>query len=98
MSTQSKVIAELKSAFPHLKEKYPIKSIALFGSATRDDFDPHKSDIDILVDYTSTDVSLFLSLADELEKLLGAKVDLITKRSLKERQWNYLKDKLVYVG
>ena len=91
------VIASLKSAFPRLKEKYPIASLALFGSVTRDDFDPKKSDIDILVDYTSSDVVLFLSLADELENLLGNKVDLVTKRSLKERQWNYLKDKLVYV-
>ena len=97
MNIRSQIIAELKSAFPRLREKYPIGSLALFGSATREDFDPEKSDIDILVDYTSSDVLLFLSLADELERLLGKKVDLITKRSLKDRQWNYLKDKLVYV-
>lgn len=97
MTTQSQMIAALKTAFPGLKEKYPIGSMALFGSAARDDFNPQHSDIDILVDYTSSDVLLFLSLADELEQLLGRKVDLVTKRSLKERQWNYLKDKLVYV-
>ncbi len=97
MKTQVKLIDTLKSVSPGLKEKYPIASLALFGSATRDDFNAMESDIDILVDFTSSDVLTFLALADELEVLLGKKVDLITKRSLKERQWNYLKDKLVYV-
>jgi len=42
--------ATLAEALPQLQKKYPVKALALFGSATRKDFDPDKSDIDILVE------------------------------------------------
>jgi predicted nucleotidyltransferase len=87
----------LQTALPALKAKYPIASMALFGSVTREDFDPERSDVDILVDYQANDFAVYLSLAEELEQLLGKKVDLITTRSLKPRQWEYLKNKLIYV-
>lgn len=82
---------------PELLKKYPLKAMALFGSAVRDDYEAGKSDVDILVDFSSSDAALFFSLGDELESILSAPVDIITFRSLKERQWNYLKDKVVYV-
>jgi predicted nucleotidyltransferase len=34
-----------------LKKRYPIERLALFGSVTREDFDPQESDIDILVEF-----------------------------------------------
>lgn len=94
---QTEIIQQLQNAAPALKQKYPIASIAVFGSALRDDFDPEKSDVDILVDYQGSDVSLYLQLADELESILQRKVDIVTLRSLKERHWNYLKEKIHYV-
>lgn len=91
------IIQTIRSAYPALRAKYPIGEMALFGSVTRDDFDPQKSDVDILVDFQSSSFDTFLQLADELEKLLGRRVDLVTTRSLRERHMNYLKDKLLYV-
>lgn len=94
---QTDIIRQLKIAAPALKQKYPIASIAVFGSALRNDFDPGKSDVDILVDYQGDEVSLYLQFADELESILNTRVDLVTLRSLKERHWEYLKDKIHYV-
>lgn len=80
---------------PQLKQKYPLGSLAFFGSVTRNDF-TGQSDVDVIVDFHSDDFLLFVQLADELERIAQTKVDLISRRSLKERHWNYLKDKLVY--
>jgi len=81
---------------PELKTRYPIAELALFGSQTRNDANPG-SDIDLLVSFNGPIGIEFIDLADELEKSLGLPVDLITKESLKERQWEYLKSRLVYV-
>jgi uncharacterized protein len=96
MNAQTLIFQQLKTAMPLLREKYPIRSIALFGSVVRDDFDPKKSDIDIMVDFSNVSFDIFLNLADELEALFGRKVDMITKDSLKPRHWEYLHDKVIY--
>lgn len=92
---QTDVIESIKSQMPVLKQKYPLDSLAFFGSVTRNDF-TGQSDVDVIVDFNSDDFLLFVQLAEELEKIAQTKVDLISRRSLKERHWNYLKDKLVY--
>lgn len=94
MSSAS-IIESIKDKLPSLREKYPLGSLAFFGSVTRPDFSAG-SDIDIIVDFESDDFLLFVELADELEKITKTKVDLVSKRSIKERHWNYLKDKLMY--
>ena len=58
-----------------------IKSLSVFGSATREDFRPD-SDVDFLVEFEeSADVGLFemVEMQDELSSLLGRRpVDLVT--------------------
>jgi len=65
--------------------RYQVKELSLFGSILRDDFD-EQSDIDVLVEF-EPEVGLglfeFLDLKYELEALLGRKVDLGSKDSLK---------------
>ena len=68
-----------------LKKRYPIDEMALFGSqaagtATK------SSDVDILVSFSGSIGIQFIDLADELEVILGRKVDLITRESLKPAQ------------
>jgi len=92
---QEYIIQRVKSAVSDLKERYPLGRIALFGSVTRNDFN-EQSDIDLLVEFNSDDFLLFNALSEELEKMLGKKVDMLTFRSLKPRQLEYLKDKLLY--
>ena len=92
---KAEIIQNIKNELPALKQKFAVNSLAFFGSITRNDFTAN-SDIDIIVDFKSDDFLLFVQLADELERIAQTKVDLVSKRSIKERHWNYLKDKLVY--
>ena len=66
-----------------LEEKYNVKSIGIFGSFAKDTFD-RNSDIDILVEFSKTpDIFEFIRLEEFLSKLLGLKVDLVTRKALK---------------
>ncbi|MFH0791883.1 MAG: nucleotidyltransferase family protein [bacterium] len=66
-----------------LREKYHIERIGVFGSVARDE-NNEKSDIDILVDF-STPIGFFdfIRLETFLSKILGKEVDLISRRALK---------------
>jgi hypothetical protein len=79
-----------------LSEKYKVKKIALFGSCVRGDQDEN-SDIDILVDFHEPVGLLFVHLADFLEELLGAKVDLVTEEGIRPNRLRYIKEHLMYV-
>jgi len=66
--------------------RYDIKELAVFGSAARGEMRPD-SDIDLLVDFLpQARVSLLRHTAAEREltALLGRKVDLVSKRALKD--------------
>lgn len=56
-----------------------IRSLALFGSVLRDDFDPARSDIDVLAEFAPgalRGVGLrYFDFAEELGAILGHKVD-----------------------
>jgi predicted nucleotidyltransferase len=68
-----------------LARKYGVKSLALFGSVSRDEAVPD-SDVDLLVEFDRP-VGYFglFALQDHLESILGCKVDLGTPNSLKPR-------------
>lgn len=64
--------------------KNGIASLSLFGSAVREDFEPGRSDVDLLVEYEEgkhPGLDHFL-IAEELGELFGAKVDLKTPAML----------------
>ncbi|MEO5924523.1 MAG: nucleotidyltransferase family protein [Bryobacteraceae bacterium] len=82
--------------------RYGVKELSLFGSAARGEMKP-ESDIDIFVEFepgARIGVVRFELLVEELEALIGHKVDLVTKRGLKP--WvlpQVLKDaKLLYAA
>ena len=79
-----------------LKDKYHIKSIGLFGSVVRGDA-TSVSDIDILVEFEEPIGLDFVILGDELEELLGVKVDLVTPNAIKPRMFQYIKQDIIYV-
>ena len=68
-----------------LAEKYGVRNIRVFGSVARGEADGD-SDVDFLVTFgpgtTLWNVSAF---SDELETLLGHKVDVISDRGLREK-------------
>jgi predicted nucleotidyltransferase len=86
----------LKEHRSQLLDKYPIKSIAIFGSYARNE-QTDKSDIDILVEFNDNIGIKFIDLADELENYIGLKVDLVSRKGIKDRYYQVIKSDLVYV-
>jgi predicted nucleotidyltransferase len=77
-------------------QNHHINRLSLFGSAARNDFGPD-SDIDLMVEFEegqAPSLSGFLQIKDELETLLGRKVDLVTKSILQNpyRRASILRD------
>jgi len=65
--------------------KWQVTELALFGSVLRDDFGP-ESDVDVLVTFApEAPWSLFdlVDMVDELEAMLGRKVDLVESAGLR---------------
>jgi predicted nucleotidyltransferase len=64
--------------------EHGIRSLRLFGSANREDFDPARSDVDLLVEYQPgrhPGLGHF-TVAEELSEIFGRKVDLNTPAML----------------
>jgi predicted nucleotidyltransferase len=80
-----------------LQKKFPISSLALFGSVLRDDFNVNSSDIDVLVEFNGDIGWEFFDLENELSGLMGKKVDLVSKAALKPRFWDYIQKEVCYV-
>ncbi len=83
--------AIVKEKLPQIAElckKYRVVRMYLFGSAARgDDFDPKRSDIDLLFSF-SPELTIkeytdnYFDLHYALDELFGREVDLITERQL----------------
>ncbi len=83
MSEAHDILATLRNALPALRRRWPIRSLALFGSVARGDAGP-ASDLDVLVEFDNpVTLSAFLALEDELAGLAGRRVDLVSARALK---------------
>ncbi|MCC7467050.1 MAG: nucleotidyltransferase family protein [Saprospiraceae bacterium] len=96
MRTAKDIQNILQAVKAHLIGKYPIESMAIFGSIARNEATA-ESDVDILVKFNGKVGWKFLTLAEELEQLLGMKVDLVSEDGLKPRYLNYIKKDLIYV-
>lgn len=79
------VIENNQQALIALCQKYDVKTMHLFGSASTDQFN-ESSDIDILIAFKELIIEQYTDnyfcLHEELERLFSRKVDLITERSL----------------
>lgn len=77
------VIAILRREKPFLEQECGVISLALFGSAARDQM-TEESDVDVLVEFTRPVTSKkYFDAQFRLEDALGTSVDLVTKTSLK---------------
>lgn len=66
-----------------LKKKFKMKEIGIFGSFVHN-LQKEESDVDILVEFEEIPSLLkFIHIENYLSKLLGVKVDLVTKKALK---------------
>ena len=92
---KQKIIRLINQNIEKLKQRYPIKSIALYGSYARGEQDS-SSDIDLLVDFTQPIGMEIIDLTLDMEKILNCKVDIVTYNAIKNRLFKYIKDELVY--
>jgi len=83
----SDLLSRNRDAVTELCHAQKVSGLEIFGSATREDFDPEKSDLDFLVDFQDPDrpgiADRFMGLAEGLERIFRRKVELVTERSLK---------------
>jgi predicted nucleotidyltransferase len=80
-------IEEHLAELAQLCRRYRVVSLSLFGSATRDDFDPERSDYDFLVDFEVLPPGqysdAYFGLLESLERLFGRPVDLVVSSAIK---------------
>ena len=71
-----------------------IRKLSLFGSVLRDDFDPARSDVDVLAEFAPQvrPGLKFFGYGDELAELLGRKVDFNTAEWLSK----YFRDEVLH--
>lgn len=95
-----RTLQEIKNTLSNHKKRlfndYPIKSIAIFGSYSRKEQND-SSDLDILVEFSDKIGIRFVDLADDLENIVGFKVDLVSKKGIKEKYLKSIDSELVYV-
>jgi predicted nucleotidyltransferase len=83
MTKTADIVAVLRAALPGLRQQWPIRSLALFGSRVRDDA-MADSDLDVLVEFAApVPLSAFLALEDRLAAITGLRIDLVSAASLK---------------
>jgi predicted nucleotidyltransferase len=86
----AKLIAERKDAIKSVCAKHGAHDVRVFGSVARGDF-REGSDIDILVRLDSTNLEgmryfgVLEELQEELESLLGRKVDVVDEKGLRQK-------------
>ena len=73
----------LRKHMPEIAERYHVSALGLFGSYVRGE-QTKRSDLDILVDFAKAP-NLFelMDLEEYLSSLLGVKVDVVTRGSLR---------------
>jgi predicted nucleotidyltransferase len=78
-----KLRARLRQELPNLSARFGVTSLGMFGSFARNE-NRSESDLDLLVTFQSAPGLLtFIELENHLGDLLGVKVDLVMRESLK---------------
>ncbi|NET27056.1 nucleotidyltransferase family protein [Okeania sp. SIO1I7] len=80
------LLLEKRSEILQSAAKHGAYNIRIFGSVARGE-DDEKSDIDFLIDYDLSKISPWFpsGLMQDLQSILGRKVDIVTVEGLKER-------------
>jgi uncharacterized protein len=95
--TRESLLQTLAEIKPELTRRYHIKRIGLFGSFVRGE-QRQASDVDILVEF-SQPIGLFkfLEFEEQLEKAVGMKVDLVSRKALTPRIGRHILNEVVLI-
>lgn len=99
MKTLNEIIQKLKELKPEIEKRYQITEIGVFGSYVRNEQDEN-SDVDILVSISEdSKLSLlgFCKAENWLSEILGIKVDLVMKNTLKPRIGKRILNDVIYL-
>lgn len=99
MNKIEKIKETLKEHKPKLKEKYNIKELGIFGSYVREE-EESGSDLDVLVEFEPTakiGLLKFVNMENYLNELLGIKIDLVKKSTLKPRIGRYILNEVINI-
>lgn len=79
-------IQDYMNRLSQLCDVFCVNRLAIFGSASRDDFEPASSDVDFLVDFGGTyplgAFEQYFGLKEALERLFRRPVDLVEERAI----------------
>ena len=89
---KQKLVAHKSDLF----SRYPLQSIAIFGSFSREEQN-EVSDLDIIVEFNDKIGIRFIDLANELEEITGIKTDLVSRKGVKEKYFKVINKDLIYV-
>ncbi len=96
VQSRQMILDSLSRAMPDLRARYGVDRLGLFGSYAREAH-TENSDVDILVEVPPTIGLRFMTLARELERLLGRRVDLVSRRAIDPDNWSYISRDLIDV-
>jgi predicted nucleotidyltransferase len=96
MQTTESISRTLAAYKQNLSIRYGVKELAIFGSFSRGD-NTNESDVDILVEFDKPIGIQFVDLANELERILKVKVDLVSRNAIKPKYFSQIKNELKYV-
>ncbi len=100
MLTKAEVTDLLRQEYPYLVADYGVEKIGLFGSYATGTPD-EASDIDIVVEFKRPIGFRFIEFTVHLERLLGKKVDVLTRAGLQAirvaRVAQDIEENIVYV-
>ncbi len=83
------ILEDRRDAIRATCEPFRVVRLDVFSSVLRDDYEPGRSDVDLLVDFGPISPfekpDAYFGLLDELRAILGADVDLVMVGALKNR-------------
>ena len=96
MRSLQSIESTLYSHKARLFAKYLIKSMAIFGFYAREE-QKEESDLDLMVELNGQIGIKFIDLAEEIEQLIGFKVDLVSRKGIKDKYFQSIQSDLLYV-
>jgi len=93
---RKEAIGKLQRLKPYLQQKYAVKRVGLFGSTARGAH-TESSDVDILVEFEHPVGIEFIDLSFLLEKEFDEKVDVVSRKGIKDKYFKEIEKDIVYV-
>lgn len=92
--TAASVLATLEREAPRLRARGVLR-LGLFGSVARGEA-RGDSDVDLLIEVADGDPDVYFDTWDELEDLLGTKVDLVPSAAVRPELRPYIESEIIY--